>query len=310
MAGAVRDIIAEESLTASWIRPESDAASPASNDWGQFSTALTESMAAAAGAGSEAPPSAGADGADATATAGAAGAGAESDAVQHSFNEGQLNCAYMDLERLPQSFGEQYGRITIRLDLSNNCLRQVPDLTEFAALQELVLDNNDLDDTLLLPPLPRVHTLSVNKNRIRDLDGLLTQIARNVPSISFLSLLGNEACPNELVAKDEDDYQRYRHAVLFKLPGVKFLDSRSVTAAERQEAKRVGAFTKVARFTDDEYHKQNQMQRQDEALTSEYRPLSKETREPENHKATFGQSRFAYYGRHSEGNRFIRNSDL
>lgn len=34
------------------------------------------------------------------------------------------------------------------------------------------------------------------------------------PSLEYLSLLGNEACPNQLVSldKDEDDYQRYRSA--------------------------------------------------------------------------------------------------
>lgn len=34
------------------------------------------------------------------------------------------------------------------------------------------------------------------------------------PSLHYLSLLGNEACPNQLVSpdKDEDDYQRYRSA--------------------------------------------------------------------------------------------------
>lgn len=33
-----------------------------------------------------------------------------------------------------------------------------------------------------------------------------------MPSLQYLSLLGNIACPNELVCKekDEDDYQRYR----------------------------------------------------------------------------------------------------
>jgi len=37
-------------------------------------------------------------------------------------------------------------------------------------------------------------------------------LAEVVPSLQYLSLLGNVACPNELVCKekDEDDYQRYR----------------------------------------------------------------------------------------------------
>lgn len=37
-------------------------------------------------------------------------------------------------------------------------------------------------------------------------------MAEVVPSLQYLSLLGNMACPNELVCKekDEEDYQRYR----------------------------------------------------------------------------------------------------
>jgi len=50
---------------------------------------------------------------------------------------------------------------------------------------------------------------------------------------------------------DDEDYQRYRYFVLYKLPGLMFLDSRQVTAKERREAKRVGEFTKVIRPTDD-----------------------------------------------------------
>ena len=44
---------------------------------------------------------------------------------------------------------------------------------------------------------------------------------------------------------------KFRYFVLYKLPGLMFLDSRQVTAKERREAKRVGEFTKVIRPTDD-----------------------------------------------------------
>ncbi len=47
--------------------------------------------------------------------------------------------------------------------------------------------------------------------------------------LTYLSLLGNSACPNELVAKDEEDYQRYRYYVIHSLPNIRFLDSRPVT---------------------------------------------------------------------------------
>ncbi|KAF7247525.1 Retrovirus-related Pol polyprotein from type-2 retrotransposable element R2DM [Varanus komodoensis] len=46
-----------------------------------------------------------------------------------------------------------------------------------------------------------------------ELESLLDHLAEAVPSLEYLSLLGNTACPNELVCKDKDegDYQRYRH---------------------------------------------------------------------------------------------------
>jgi hypothetical protein len=48
------------------------------------------------------------------------------------------------------------------------------------------------------------------------LELLLTKIAQNLPSLHYLSLLGNVACPNQLsdADKDEEDYQRYRQGLL------------------------------------------------------------------------------------------------
>uniref|UniRef100_A0A3P8UJK2 Leucine rich melanocyte differentiation associated n=1 Tax=Cynoglossus semilaevis TaxID=244447 RepID=A0A3P8UJK2_CYNSE len=92
----------------------------------------------------------------------------------------------------------------------------------FTQLEELVLDNNLLGNELRLPELPNLHTLT---------------------------LLGNQACPNQLVSpdKDEDDYQRYRYFVLHKLPQLKFLDTRRVTSRELMEAEARGAFMKVVK---------------------------------------------------------------
>lgn len=40
----------------------------------------------------------------------------------------------------------------------------------------------------------------------------MDHLADVAPGLQYLSLLGNQACPNQLVSpdKDEDDYQRYR----------------------------------------------------------------------------------------------------
>ncbi|TFK09480.1 cytosolic non-specific dipeptidase [Platysternon megacephalum] len=86
----------------------------------------------------------------------------------------------------------------------------------------------------------------------QNLESLLDHLADVVPSLEYLSLLGNMACPNELVSKDkdEDDYQRYRYFVLHKLTNLKFLDTRKVTKWEREEALLRGAFMKVVKPMD------------------------------------------------------------
>ncbi|TKS85698.1 Leucine-rich melanocyte differentiation-associated protein [Collichthys lucidus] len=93
-------------------------------------------------------------------------------------------------------------------------IRSLAGLKMFTELEELVADNNLLGNDLRLP-----------------------------------SLLGNEACPNQLVSpdKDEDDYQRYRYFVLHMLPQLKFLDTRKVTRKEVMEAQARGAFMKVVK---------------------------------------------------------------
>ncbi|NXE89456.1 LRMDA protein, partial [Menura novaehollandiae] len=131
--------------------------------------------------------------------------------------------------------------------------RSLEGLKTFSYLEELILDNNLLGNDLLLPRLPHLHTLTLNKNQIsfqrNTCKILLDHLAEVVPSLQYLSLLGNIACPNELVCKekDEDDYQRYRYFVLHKLTSLKFLDTRKVTRREREEALIRGAFMKVVK---------------------------------------------------------------
>ena len=219
----------------------------------------------------------------------------------------QLSCAGRDLTEIPEELGVRFGALVDRLDLSFNALRSLRNLAPFRRLRELVLDNNELDDSLELPELPCLETLSLNKNRIADAEPLLAAIAARCPKLSFLSLLGNAACPNELVERDEEDYKRYRFFVLYMLPRLRFLDSRSVRAEERAEAARVGQFMRVVRPRDDEivHHDISDPEPPDASYSA--LPSSDEDGVS---RATFGVQRYVYYGRHSEGNRFIRNNDL
>ncbi|KAI7805990.1 leucine-rich repeat-containing protein C10orf11-like protein, partial [Triplophysa rosa] len=127
-------------------------------------------------------------------------------------------------------------------------------LKVFSQLEELIVDNNLLGNDLRLPRLPRLHTLTLNKNQLTDIEALLEHLMEVTPALEYLSLLGNEACPNQLVSmdKDEDDYQRYRFFVLHKLTNLKFLDTRRVTQWERSEAQARGAFMKVVKPKNDQ----------------------------------------------------------
>lgn len=57
-----------------------------------------------------------------------------------------------------------------------------------------------------------LHSLTFAPWHFTDIEALLEHLVEVTPALEYLSLLGNEACPNQLVSmdKDEDDYQRYR----------------------------------------------------------------------------------------------------
>ncbi|XP_074502129.1 leucine-rich melanocyte differentiation-associated protein isoform X5 [Sebastes fasciatus] len=213
-----------------------------------------------------------------------------------------------DCKNIPDFLGDTYGQLARRLDLSFNQLRSLAGLKLFTELEELIVDNNLLGNDLRLPRLPNLHTLTLNKNDLTDIEALLEHLADVTPSLKYLSLLGNEACPNQLVSpdKDEDDYQRYRYFVLHKLPQLKFLDTRTVTKKEVTESQARGAFMKVVKPKSEA--PRNEIGSESHPLP--YTPLPRGSKDAKNHKGVFAKCRYVYYGKHSEGNRFIRNDQL
>uniref|UniRef100_A0A673J3J4 Leucine-rich melanocyte differentiation-associated protein n=1 Tax=Sinocyclocheilus rhinocerous TaxID=307959 RepID=A0A673J3J4_9TELE len=228
-------------------------------------------------------------------------------------NGSQVSCIGHDWEDIPDFLGAKYGEVARRLDLSFNQLRSLTGLKAFSQLEELIVDNNLLGNDLRLPRLPRLHTLTLNKNQISFLElcfsALLEHLVEVTPALEYLSLLGNEACPNQLVSmdKDEDDYQRYRYFVLHKLTNLKFLDTRKVTQSERSEAEARGAFMKVVKPKNDQ---DTASDLRSESTATSYTPLPQGSKDARNHKGVFTKCRYVYYGKHSEGNRFIRNDQL
>ncbi|RVE51195.1 hypothetical protein evm_004160 [Chilo suppressalis] len=169
-------------------------------------------------------------------------------------------------------------------------------LEQFGRLEELILDNNKLGDNITFPFLPYLRTLSLNNNQVADLELLIDKIVERLPSLSYLSLLSNKACPNELsdVDKDDSDYQRYRYFVLYKLKHLRFLDSRRVSAHERSEAEKRGEFMRVRRPRDvtDSMRTEHSQQ--------SARPLPLDLSALGKHKGAYGKCHYKYTGKHSE----------
>eukprot|EP01147_Barroeca_monosierra_P007444 gene7444-9786_t len=233
------------------------------------------------------------------------------DLPHHSFLNGTLSCAYGDMEYFPRKLAERYGKSATCLDLTGNELKSLIYLEQFTAVSELILDNNGLKDGLSLPPMIQLKTLSLNKNELTDVEMLIEEIKEKTPNISYLSLLGNVACPNELNENEEEDYRRYRRLVLYHLPNLKFLDASKVTSKEIETARQAGNFVTVLRLNEQELLQQQRKLSASELRTpSVYSPLPNNEKKPEETKANLSKCRYVYYGRHSEGNRFIRDGDL
>ncbi|XP_042883248.1 leucine-rich melanocyte differentiation-associated protein-like isoform X2 [Penaeus japonicus] len=243
----------------------------------------------------------------------------------------QLCFVGQDCQRIPSILGATYGLQTKRLDLSYNAIRSLEGLEKFPYLEELVLDNNYIDDSVMIPYLDTLHTLSLNKNKVSNLDKLLDQVREQLPNLRYLSLLGNVACPDQLSSADTDerDYKRYRLYVLHRLPALKFLDSSSVRRSEAREARKRGALHRVPRpgvetalnslstggtlqdATVDSSMKAKRLNG-DKASTNGTtgKRDSSEAPTQTQHTGAYGVRRYKYVGHNSEGNRFIRNEHL
>jgi len=226
---------------------------------------------------------------------------------------GTLSCAGRDLTSISISLANKFALNTKNLDFSFNLLSDLTNLEKFTQLESLILDNNLIDDSVQIPEIKTLKTFSINNNKISDLELFLSKLKVGCVGLKLLSMLKNPACPNHLVGGDDDEYKRYRYQVIFHIPDLKFLDSTQVTAPERTEATRIGPFLKVAKPAQKEPTKDEKDKEKDKEKDendAEFPPLPQDLARHGEHRGTFGVSKYVYYGKHSEGNRFIRNSDL
>lgn len=218
--------------------------------------------------------------------------------------DGVLSLVGRDLLRIPREVSK-YGAEVKSLDLSYNSIEVMENIDRFANLTSLIVDNNQLQSEQSFPYLEKLKTLSVNNNNITDLKMFIDNIKDKFPQLTYMSMIKNPACPNEITGKDSDDYQRYRLYVLYRLKNLRFLDSSPVTEEEKREANRVGHLSLPARPDPSQYQ-----QRSAPATEESYSTLPQDLKQEGVGRASFGVSSYVYYGRQSEGNRFIMNDDL
>ena len=67
-------------------------------------------------------------------------------------------------------------------------------------------------------------------------------------------MLGNKACPNQLIdsSNDDYDYSRYRKYLIFRLKNLKFLDCYEVTKQEREQVSNEETFFNVVKLDNSE----------------------------------------------------------
>eukprot|EP01128_Nolandella_sp_AFSM9_P003941 TRINITY_DN1733_c0_g1_i1.p1 TRINITY_DN1733_c0_g1~~TRINITY_DN1733_c0_g1_i1.p1 ORF type:complete len:253 (+),score=52.29 TRINITY_DN1733_c0_g1_i1:55-759(+) len=208
-----------------------------------------------------------------------------------------------ELTEVPKTLAASYTQMQ-ELSISYCSLRYVSNIKALRQLTSLVLDNNEIGDDNSFYPLPNLETLWINHNNISRLDRFLDEIDGKFPKLNYLSMLKNPCCPNYLVGKGSADYKEYRITVISRLPALKFLDASPVTSAERQQAD--AEASRVAKPNLSQYKSSGTSPLVPAA--SGLDTLGPTQTNPDD--VSFGTTKYVYYGKHSEGNRFIRDTDL
>ncbi|XP_004225756.2 leucine-rich melanocyte differentiation-associated protein [Ciona intestinalis] len=218
------------------------------------------------------------------------------DAADSYSYTGHTNC-----HTVPEFLVQQAKQFR-QLNLSHNGINDLKNIAIFVNLEILNLDNNEISDSTLFPVLPKLHSLTLNNNKIKYLQIFISRLAKHCLSLTYLSLLGNEACPHEILDsnKTEKDYENYRIFVASRLSKLKFLDWKPISNQEREKGAQAFPITPRERYPSIKTQESCQGLPQ---IAEEPPAVVK----PANF---YGHVRYKYGGKQSEGNRFIRNNDL
>lgn len=245
----------------------------------------------------------------------------------------QLILSGLRLTRIPEAVINLYrDEKIIHLDLSFNKLKSIEGISLFKHLESLVLDNNNLSmigggfDEFSRPVRlvnSKLRVMSLNNNRIINLDAFLRNISICFPNLTYLSLLRNPCCPNDLSSKwnilspllGADQYDDFRTKCTTALPRLKFLDSTNLERSRQMKLRSQASLELPFRqqIMDNLIKYTNglvEVFTEDRISGAPLSPLPANTRNPGDHHGMYSRNCVEYIGKQSEGNRFIGNGQL
>uniref|UniRef100_A0A1I8N2H8 Leucine Rich repeat protein n=1 Tax=Musca domestica TaxID=7370 RepID=A0A1I8N2H8_MUSDO len=243
------------------------------------------------------------------------------DANGYNANKKELNLSDRNLRELDTAIIATYGECIEHLDLSHNRITRLEWLYQMPNLRCLIMDDNRLREShfekLKKVPLPKITTLTLNKNELSDLDTTAEMLQQIFPNLEYLSLHGNPMCPDNLCLQPFSEfvpyeYAHYRDVLSKSLPHLKFLDHFSLDAKQLPKDSHCIKQDKstqqpIISFSGDLWSKLKNFLSVPNATNSNTGQNENGNRLVSSLAPSYDST---YKGVHSEGNRYITNSDL
>ena len=222
-----------------------------------------------------------------------------------------LSFAYHSLDQIPINIAKHSSSCNIlKVDLTETGIKNLQNLQYFNKLQTLVLDKNNLIDIKTIPHLPHLNTLWINNNNITDLPEFMDTIVNNCPNLRYLSIMRNP-CTGGLMDIKEPDLEAirmYRLYILYRLPQLNILDFSDITESERKEAKLRGQY--ASKRSNNNNNDNNNKNYTTSKIGNIIVGVPKSTSPPQPKGKVSIDKNKKFDSKHSEGNRFIVNSQL
>jgi hypothetical protein len=222
-----------------------------------------------------------------------------------------LSFAYHSLDQIPINITKHSSSCNIlKVDLTETGIKNLQNLQYFNKLQTLVLDKNNLIDIKTIPHLPNLNTLWINNNNITDLPEFMDTIVNNCPNLRYLSIMRNP-CTGGLMDIKEPDLEAirmYRLYILYRLPQLNILDFSDITESERKEAKLRGQYAAKRSNNNDNNNNNKTTSKMGNIIVTVPNKASSSTTTTKVKVSVDKTKKFE--SKHSEGNRFIVNSQL